>query len=60
MFFSEGEFIQFFCDFRRKIAIGFVANYPIEHGASLSGKAEKLLVVCDGKWIVLDHFLHLV
>jgi hypothetical protein len=44
MFFSEGEFIQFFCDFRRKIAIGFVANYPIEHRVSLSGRAEKLYI----------------
>jgi len=26
MFFSEGEFIQFFCDFRRKIAIAEAGN----------------------------------
>jgi len=45
MFFSEGEFIQFFCDFQRKIAIGFVANCPIEHRVSLSGKAEKVFLV---------------
>ena len=45
MFFSEGEFINFLRDFRAKNSIGFVANCPIEHGVSLSGKAEKVLYV---------------
>ena len=44
-FLAKANLFNFLRDFRAKNSIGFVANCPIEHGVSLSGKAEKVLYV---------------